>query len=166
MTARRFSLPAGESIAEAVVQADPQNISGKSQAFGNNHAADIIVEYRMIAEIHVEIFGLRRPILIEHRLDPDTGSPTDDRGRIRAESAIGGNVAFLAMERADGKTNGHVRQDVVHREAGASAQGGQRLKICKAAQRCASAIAEERTGPDGRLFDPGRSAIGFEAEHD
>jgi hypothetical protein len=64
MTAKRFSLPDLRSIAEAVVQADPQNVGGKSEAFGNDRAADIVVEYRMIAEIHVEIFGLSRPILI------------------------------------------------------------------------------------------------------
>src|SRR5262249_7518032 len=135
MTAKRFSLPDLRSIAEAVVQADPQNVGGKSEAFGNDRAADIVVEYRMIAEIHVEVFGLSRPILIKHPLDPDTASPADDRGRPRAECAIGGHIAFLAVERADGKTAGHVRQHVVHREPGAPAQGGQRLKICKAARR-------------------------------
>jgi hypothetical protein len=149
MTANPLSLPDLKSIAEAVVQADPQDVGGKSEAFGNNHAADIVVEYRMIAEIHVEIFGLSRPILIKHRLYPDAGSPTNDRGRTRAECAIGGNIAFLAVERADGKTAGHVRQDILHREAGAPTQGGQRLKICKAARRRAAAIAEEWTGSDG-----------------
>src|SRR5260370_16906110 len=107
-----------------------------------------------MAEIHVKILAFARPIAIKHRLDPDTGSPADDRGRTRAECAVGGNIAFLAMERADGKTAGHVRQDVVHREAGPPTQSGQCLKICKAARRCACPIAATWTGPDSRPLDP------------
>src|SRR5262249_57790378 len=111
---RAFFAAGLRSIAEAVVQADPQNISGQSEAFRENHAADVVVEDRAIAEIHVKIFRLGRPILIKHRLYPDTGGPADDSRRTRAECAIGGTIPFPAAERSNGKAARQVSEALTH----------------------------------------------------
>src|ERR1700730_7970711 len=131
-----------------------------------DHAGNIVIEYRVVPVIDVEIFHLHRPDLIEHRLYADAGGPPDNRFRARTEHTAGGSVTLLAVQPAYREAAGEVRQHVVQGDAGARPESRERLEVRKAAGDRAAAVAGERIGADGVTFDPRAGAIGLEAEHD
>src|ERR1700730_4948566 len=118
-----------QSMAEPVIHPDAQDARGISQALREDRTPDIVIEDRAVAEVDVEILYLRRPFLVEHRLDTAAHCPPDDRSRVRAERAVGGNVAVLSMQPAHRQAAGQVRQNVIHRETGAAPESRKRFEV-------------------------------------
>src|ERR1700730_17153165 len=130
-----------------------------------DHAGNIVIEYRVVPVIDVEIFHLHRPDLIEHRLYADAGGPPDNRFRARTEHTAGGSVTLLAVQPAYREAAGEVRQHVVHRDAGARPEGRERLEVRETAGDRAAAVARQRISADGIAFDPRARPVALETEH-
>src|SRR5262249_53839444 len=96
---------------EPVVDTEPQDARLESVAGSGQHVT-------LVRQIDVEIFGLGRPVRGEADLKASARGPAD------MGAGLGEPVEF-DLTAAEGKADRAVEQDVIERDAGASAHGAE-----------------------------------------